>query len=160
MTPVTESIGTALARWVAFVLRFRIAVAIVSLVTVALAVQYSLPRLGVNTDTADMISPELPWRRHFIEFRETFPARDRNLAVVITAPEPSLSDAFASAIAERLEAEPELFSSVFAAGVGEFFERNALLYFPIDQLEDLADRLAEAQPLIGLLKPEADGAAV
>ncbi len=160
MTPVTESIGTALARWVALVLRFRLAVTIASLLLVGLAVHYAAPRLGVNTDTADMISPELPWRRHFIEFRESFPARDRNLAVVVSAPLPERADAYASALAARLDARPELFSSVFAAGVGEFFERHALLYFSVEQLEALADQLAAAQPLIGLLKPEADGAAV
>jgi len=160
MTPVTESIGTALSRWVALVLRFRVAVTVVSLFLVVLAAWFAAPRLGIDTDTADMISSELPWRRHFIEFRESFPARDRNLAVVVTAGSPERADAFASALAARLEARPELFSSVFAAGVGEFFERHALLYFSVEQLEELADRLAEAQPLIGLLKPKADGAAV
>ena len=47
----------------------------------------------------------------------------------------------------------QLFGSVLSAGVGEFFEQNGLLYLPVEQLETLADRLAEAQPLLGLLRP-------
>src|SRR5690606_30125628 len=60
----------------------------------------------------------------------------------------------------RLTARPELFQSVFAAGSGEFFERNGLLYLSVSELEDLADRLATAQPLLGLLQPAFNGADV
>src|SRR5690606_22221120 len=54
----------------------------------------------------------------------------------------------------------ELFRAVFAAGADAFFERNGLLYLGVDELEELADRLAAAQPLLGLLRPAFDGAAV
>lgn len=160
MTALTDWISAALVRWVGFVLRFRVPVVIVSLFAAALALYYASSRLGINTDTANMISPELPWRQDFIEFREAFPARDRNVAVVVSAPSAERADAFATALVARLEAEPELFGSVLAAGIGDFFERNGLLYLSVDQLEALADRLAEAQPLLGLLAPEFDAATV
>src|SRR5690606_28759486 len=154
------STAAMLTRWVGLVLRFRKLVIVVSLLLAALAAHYASGRLGINTDTANMISAELPWRQDFIEFREAFPSRDRNIAVVVSAPSPERADAFATELVARLEARPELFGSVLAAGVGEFFERNGLLYLPLDELEALADRLAEAQPLLGLLRPEFDGAAV
>src|SRR5690606_4364721 len=110
--------------WVRFVLRFRKSVIVVSLLMAALAVQYASIRLGINTDTADMISAELPWRQDFIEFRAAFPARDRNIAVVVQAPSPERADAFSAALVEQLEARPDLFGSVLSAGIGEFFERN------------------------------------
>ena len=160
MSALTDWTAAALGRWIRFVLRFRVPVIVVSLVAAALALHYASSRLGINTDTANMISPELPWRQDFIEFREAFPARDRNIAVVISAPSSERSDAFAAALVARLEAEPELFGSVLAAGIGEFFERNGLLYLSIDELEALADRLTEAQPLLGLLAPEFDAATV
>jgi len=160
MTALTDWTSAALVRWVGFVLRFRWPVVVVSLLLAALALHYASTRLGINTDTANMISPELPWRQDFIEFRDAFPARDRNVAVVVSAPSPERADAFATALVARLEAEPELFGSVLAAGIGEFFERNGLLYLSLDQLEALADRLADAQPLLGLLAPEFDAATV
>src|SRR5690606_37390507 len=80
MTALTAWTSAALSRWVRFVLRFRKCVIVVSLLAAALAAQYASTRLGINTDTANMISAELPWRRDFIEFRAAFPARDRNIA--------------------------------------------------------------------------------
>ena len=160
MPSVTGWIGRGLARWVRVVLRFRKLVIVAVLAAAVLAVGYASTRLGIDTDTADMISAELPWRRDFIEFRESFAARDRNIAIVVTALSAERADAYSSALIERLMERPDLFGSIFAAGAGEFFERNGLLYLSIEQLETLADRLAAAQPLIGLLKPAFDGAAV
>jgi len=160
MTGMTAVIAAALMRWVGFVLRLRWIVIGASLLLTALAVHYASSRLGINTDTANMISAELPWRQDFIEFRAAFPTRDRNIAVVVSAPSSERADAFASALVARLDAQPELFDSVLSPGIGEFFERNGLMYLPIEELEALADRLAEAQPLLGLLRPAFDGAAV
>jgi len=160
MTAITAWTSAALTRWVGFVLRFRKLVIVVSLLLAALAAYYASGRLGINTDTANMISAELPWRQDFIAFREAFPARDRNIAVVVSAASPERADAFATELVARLEARPELFGSVLAAGIGDFFERNGLLYLSVEELEALADRLADAQPLLGLLQPEFDGATV
>ena len=63
-----------------------ITVAVVIGLTIA-SLYYASQNLGINTDTADMISPELPWRQDFIAYREGFPARDRNIVAVIDAPE-------------------------------------------------------------------------
>jgi hopanoid biosynthesis associated RND transporter like protein HpnN len=49
---------------------------------------------------------------------------------------------------------------MFAAGEGEFFEQNGLLYLSTAELEDLGDRLAAAQPLLGLLSNRFNGAGV
>ncbi len=160
MTAPTSWMAASVTRWVGVILRFRKSVVLLSLLLAALAMGYASSRLGINTDTANMISAELPWRQDFMAFREAFPARDRNIAVVVSAPKAERADAFASALVARLEAEPALFGSVLSAGVGEFFEQNGLLYLPVEQLETLADRLAEAQPLLGLLRPAADGAAI
>ncbi len=60
----------------------------------------------------------------------------------------------------ELRAQPERYRSPLLAGEGEFFERNGLLYLPTAELAALTDRLAAAQPLIGLLERRLDGAAV
>jgi len=117
-------------------------------------------RIGMNTDTADMISDKLPWRIDFIEYRDSFPARDRNIVAVVDGPNSEASSRYARALAAALRAEPELFPSVFMEGEGEFFERNGLLYLPLDQLNALVDRLIEAQPLLGRLASDVTGAGV
>ena len=77
-----------LARFVGAVLRFRRDSRSRQLDAAALGAYYAARNLGVNTDTANMIAAELPWRQDFIEFRDTFPVRDRNLLIVIDAVEP------------------------------------------------------------------------
>jgi uncharacterized protein len=150
-------IGDALARWVGWVLRVRLLVVLVCLLGAAACLNYAARNLGINTDTANMISATLPWRADIIDFRETFAVRDRNLIVVIDAPSPEQADRVAAVIADRLLGAPELFQSVFFTGHGAFFERHGLLYLSPDELETLADRLAAAQPLLGRLQQRFDG---
>jgi hopanoid biosynthesis associated RND transporter like protein HpnN len=134
--------------------------AIVTLALGAFAAYYAAGNLGVNTDTANMIAATVPWRQHFNDFRDTFPLRDRNLLVVVDASTAADADAFARQLLQELRAQPERYRAPLLAGEGEFFERNGLLYLSTAELAELTDRLAAAQPLIGLLQARFDGAAV
>lgn len=155
-----ELVGRALGACVERVIAWRKTTIVLVLGLAALSLNYAAGHLGINTDTANMISAELPWRRNFIEYRESFAIRDQNIVVVVDAPTPDVADDFAVRLAGALRAEPELFESVFLAGEGEFFERNGLLYLPIEELEALSDRLVAAQPLLGLVTERFSGAAV
>src|SRR5688572_29625849 len=157
---MAERIGSWLAAWAsAVVARPRLAAA-ATLALAALAAWYAAGNLGVNTDTANMIAPTIAWRQHYNEYRDAFPLRDRNLLIVIDAPSPARADEFAAELLRELRERPERYRSPLLAGEGEFFERNGLLYLPTAELAALTDRLAEAQPLIGLLGGRVDGAAV
>lgn len=157
MTTHTGRLGNGLAAWVRLVLRLRRTTIVIWLALAGIGIHQAVSNLGINTDTADMISAELPWRQDFIAYREGFPSRNRNLIVVIDAASASQADALASDLADALRAEPDLYPSVFLPGEGEFFDRNALLYLPVPELERLSDRLAETQPLFGLLERQFNG---
>jgi hopanoid biosynthesis associated RND transporter like protein HpnN len=150
----------AVASWVRFVIRFPKTMIALMVALTAINVWYVRGHLGINTDTADMISPELPWRRDFIAYREGFPARDRNIVIVVDADTPDGASDLAADLAAALRREPDRFHSVFSAGEGEFFDRNGLLYLSTIELQDLGDRLAAAQPLLGLLSDRFNGAGV
>ena len=155
-----HSIGAWLAGWAsAVVARPRLAAAAMFALS-ALAAWYAAGNLGVNTDTANMIAPTIPWRQHYNEYRDAFPLRDRNLVVVVDASAPARADEVAADLMRELRAQPERYRSPLLAGEGEFFERNGLLYLSTGELAALTDRLAAAQPLIGLLERRLDGAAV
>jgi uncharacterized protein len=121
------------------------------LVLGGLALLVTGQRLAINTDTADMISAELPFRAAYERYREAFPAHVDMLAVVVDAPTPEGATLAARQLAARLAARPDLYQEVFLAGDGEWFERNALLWSEPAELAALAERLVEAQPLLGLL---------
>src|SRR5687768_903667 len=126
----------------------------------ALAAYYAAGNLGVNTDTANMISATLPWRQNFNEYRDAFPSRDQNLLIVVDAATPAAASDFTSHLLDALRREPERYGTPLAAGEGEFFATNGLLYLPPAELAELVDRIAAAQPLLGLLKAELSGARV
>jgi hopanoid biosynthesis associated RND transporter like protein HpnN len=160
LSTLADRIGDRLARVVGTILRWR-KVAIVTLLGAAVfSVWYAAHHLGVNTDTTNMMSPKLAWRQNFNEYREAFPSRDRNLLIVIDARTPARADAFAAKVLAELRREPDLYHSILLQGEGDFFARNGLLYLPLAQLQQLADRLTAAQPLLGLLHARFDGSAV
>jgi predicted RND superfamily exporter protein len=157
---VAELIGAWLAAWAGSVLARPRLAAVVTLALGGLAVYYAAGNLGVNTDSANMIAATVPWRQHYNDYRDTFPLRDRNLLIVVDAATPQRADELAGALLGELRAQPERYRSPLLAGEGEFFERNGLMYLPTAELAALSDRLAAAQPLIGLLEQRFDGAAV
>ena len=157
---MAERIGAWLAAWASVVLARPRLAAIATLALAGLAAYYAAGNLRVNTDSANMIAATVPWRQHYNDYRDAFPLRDRNLLIVIDAPTPQITDEFTAALLRELRAQPERYRSPLAAGEGEFFERNGLLYLPTAELAALTDRLAAAQPLIGLLEQRFDGPAV
>ena len=157
---MAQPIGAWLAVWAGAVVARPRLTAAATLALGALAAWYAAGNLGVNTDTANMIAPTIPWRQHYNEYRDAFPLRDRNLLIVIDAPTPARADEFAAELLRELRKQPERYHAPLLAGEGEFFERNGLLYLPTADLAALTDRLAAAQPLIGLLGGGVDGTAV
>ncbi|HSJ98922.1 MAG TPA: hypothetical protein VLC53_17740, partial [Myxococcota bacterium] len=140
--------------WVDAAQRRPRAVVAVSLVLAALALAYAAAHLGVNSNTDELLSDELPHRRNLAAFASHFGDRGLDLIVVVEGATAGLTSDAASALAERLVADGERFERVFAPGSGEFFDRNGLLYLDVDELEELADRLASAQPFLAELARE------
>jgi hypothetical protein len=122
---------------------------------------YALRNLGVDADPEAMIAPDLPFLALEHEFKRRFRNFDQAIFLVVDGPTPFAASRTASALAERLAPRSDLFSQLDLPDGGPFFERNALLYLELDRLEELADRLAQAQPVLGELArdPSAVGVA-
>jgi hopanoid biosynthesis associated RND transporter like protein HpnN len=134
------------------VLRWRWLVIVLFGALSVVSFRYTAAHLGINTDTADMISPHLAWRQDFIDYRESFPSRYRVVLAVVDAPTAGQAERAAMALAKRLATRSDTFQSVFYPGAEPFLQRNGLLYLEPDALEALADRLAQVQPLLGRLQ--------
>ncbi len=147
-----ELIGRALAWWVGAVDRRPLAVVLGALVAAGFLLAYTASHLGVNTDTADMLSRELPWRQTYIAYKEAFPQYADEIAVVLDGATPEIADRARSRLAAALRKEEGLFRGVYVPGGGPFFERNGLLYLSTTDLQELADELAAIQPFLGRLE--------
>ncbi len=120
------------------------AAAVVSLVLLG----YTAFNLRLNTSHTAMLSGDLPFWKRYEAFADVFPIVDEALFVVVDAETPLRVREATSALATRLQQRPEVFRSVYVPGGGPFFERNALLYLTVDEIEALTDRMAAIQPLL------------
>ena len=112
--------------------------------------------LGLDTDTADMISADPQWRQTWIELKEAFPHLVDTVLIVVDGETPDLADRASRFLASALEAEHTLVEWAIRPDALPFFERNALLYLTPDELDALSSRLAEVQPFLGTLAAEPD----
>ena len=144
-------LSAGLARWVGTVHRRAGLVLLASIALSALSVFYVKSNFTINTDPDEMLSKELPYRQKGVALAEAFPQYPNSMVVVVDGPNADLveraADELNAAIAER----PDLFASVYDPQGMPFFRKNGLLFFDKEELSDLVDRLAEAQPLLGTL---------
>ena len=127
------------------------AVAAIGLAATLLLGWYTAENFAINTDTETLISSKTDWRKRELAMAEAFPRRSDNTVIVVDAGTPDRAEDAAAALAARLAADPALFISVHRPDGGAFFDRYGMLFLEIDELQQIADRLIEAQPLIGTL---------
>jgi hopanoid biosynthesis associated RND transporter like protein HpnN len=154
--PAFDSVGRRIIRWTEMVGNHSVWVLLAVLPVSALCGAYALGNLGLNTDTGAMIDEELPWRQEFLEFNAAFPQFGDEIHVVISGRNPDLADRAQRWLAARMRAEPDVFERVWTPGSGPFFDRNALLYMDIDELEALADHIEDIGPWIRRLERSPD----
>jgi hopanoid biosynthesis associated RND transporter like protein HpnN len=105
-------------------------------------------RLGIDTDTSRLLSPNLPWRKREIAFDKEFPQNSNLIAVVVDGSTPEQAETATASLAAKLKASP-LFTSVVRPDGGPYFEREGLLLLPVKDVQDLADSMIKSQGLLG-----------
>jgi|GEM_PF-2421053 len=145
---VKRLIESSVRRWVMLSRRYWIAVLVLAAISAVVGVEYVHERLGINTNTADMISRKLEWRQRDIDFNHQFPQFTDTLVVVIDGDSPDLVNRAAAGLSRELMRNKELITGVQRPGHSAFFERNAFLYLDTAELARLADDLSAGQPLL------------
>lgn len=112
---------------------------------------YLVNNISIDTDTEDMLSADLPFRQNAIQLDAAFPQLGDNLLVVLEAPNADAADDGVRRLAEALRARSDVFENVFAPEAHPFLRTHGLLFLETAELEDLAVRLAAAQPFLGTL---------
>jgi hopanoid biosynthesis associated RND transporter like protein HpnN len=148
-----ERVSAAISAWVTTVSRHPVLVLSILIPLVAAALVYTGNGLRVDTDTSNLFSAELPWRRTQERFEQAFPQHVETLLVVIDGPTPGRTRDAARRLAASLRAEEDQIEAVYAPGSEPFFERQALLYMDLEDLEALTNRLSKLQPVLsGLVR--------
>ncbi len=137
-----------LSTWVSFAYRHAIWVILASLLFAALSASYTARNLGVDTNTADMLSEELPFRVNLARFEAAFPQYEEVLVLVLDASTPEQAYLAATQLSAYLSENLETNGAVLHLNGEPFFQANGLLYKTQEELRLLGDRLSNAQPLI------------
>jgi len=143
-----------LARWIRLVERIAPLVLALGVLATGGAGYITITKIGINTSTTDMLSPELPFRRHDAALSRAFPQLSDTLIVVIDGDTADLAADAAAALADGMAARSQVFREVLYSEGDPFFRRNGLLYLDLVELQALSDRLAEAQPLLSALSED------
>ncbi|WP_213290577.1 MMPL family transporter [Bradyrhizobium sp. sGM-13] len=130
--------------------RFATLVVIISLLLAVGGAYYAARHFAINTDINTLISPDLDWRKRDNQFEQAFD-REKLILAVVEAPTPELASAASKALATKLSGDTKYFESVQPLGSGEFFEKNGLLFLPVEEVGKVAGQLEAAAPLIEIM---------
>jgi len=130
---------------------YRIAIIISYIALTLFSIFYIKDNLGVNTDTTDMLSPDLSWRKLDIEYEKEFPQFTDNLLIVIESGTPDQATDTAEKLYSAIKENPLLISDIYYPNLLPYFRQSAFLFLDTDELQDLADQLATIQPFLGTL---------
>ncbi len=127
------------------------AVLLLGLILAAAALVYTARNFAITTDTAELISPELEWRRHRSAFNAAFPQHVDSIIAVVDAATPELADTASSALTARLQQDARHVRGARQPESGSFLERNGLLLLPLAEVQATTEQLIAAQPFLGTL---------
>lgn len=150
-----ELLATLMTRTVDLACRRRWWVFVFYALACALLLPAAADRLGINSDTAEMISQRLAWRRIFNDYRAQFPVVTDSLVIVVRGDSETRVDESARRLADALRGD-RLFAKVDRPGSGPFFDTHGLLFLSTPELEAVVDRAAEIQPALAALAGDRD----
>ena len=143
--------SSLLLKWVRLVRGAAPVVLVAAFALAFVAVRYTMDNLSMNTDTEDMLSAELAWRKLDQEYERLFPQYDNNILIALEAATPDQAQDAAALLYERLLPERDLFEFVYYPNALPVFRESGLLYLDTAELQDLSDNLAEVQPFLARL---------
>lgn len=149
--PQHSTLQFALTRWANWMQRGAMPVVLILITLSAITLHFTIEHLGISTDTSNMLSPELGFRKAYADYRQSLPQHTDTMIVVVTGDTPDLAAAASTALARRLRDSGNLFKSVYLPGAGEFFDRNAFLYLELDELKGVIRNLVQVQAFAGRL---------
>lgn len=126
-------------------------VAAATVVATLLLGWFAATHLDLDTDESKLISPHLPFRQAEKKMDAAFPQDSDLLVAVVDAPTPERAEAAVRRLQDALTDRHDLFLSVRRPVEESFFRSHGLLFMSTDELTELSDRLAGAQPLLGTL---------
>lgn len=134
-----------------FIVRYAWLLVISTLLLSSLSLYYVKDHLGVNNNSAEMLSPDLPFQKDTKRFDTAFPQNADTIIFIVEAATPEETAIASKQLLNSLKNSSHYFESSYIPEDNAFFRQQALLYLSPEELEKLASNLTDAQPFIGYL---------
>lgn len=132
-------------------LRFPWLILLIFIAGSAVSLNYTIDNLGMNTNTTDLLSRDLPFVKMRAKLDKAFPLDASAIMVVVESPTPEQTAEAAVYVQKRLQGESQFFGSAYIPTDNAFFRQEGFLYLSLAELEGLSAKLVDAQPFIGYL---------
>ena len=116
-------------------------------VLVVASVFYTVNNLEFSTSRNDLVGSNKKYHTNFLRFKEEFSVQD-DLVAVVESEDREKNRQFVERLGAKLEAETNLFKSVFYKGDLKMMGPKALLFLPESTLADLNKTLKEYRPFL------------
>lgn len=144
--------STKILEWLGhFIVRYAWLLVISTLLLSSLSLYYVKDHLGVNNNSAEMLSPDLPFQKDTKRFDTAFPQNADTIIFIVEAATPEETAIASKQLLNSLKNSSHYFESSYIPEDNAFFRQQALLYLSPEELEKLASNLTDAQPFIGYL---------
>lgn len=146
--------GRLMQGWVDGVRRLAWIVMAAMIVVTAGLGWYAAGHLGMNTDTTDMLSENLPFRRANAAIEKVFPATGDLILILVEADGADLAADSAYRLADALKSRTDTVRSVSYPAGDPFFQKNGLLFLSPDELNALIDAISRSQGMLAKLSAD------
>ncbi|MBR0774956.1 MMPL family transporter [Bradyrhizobium diazoefficiens] len=130
--------------------RFATLVVVLGLLLAVASGYYASQHFAINTDINSLIAQNLDWRQRDQQFDRAFD-RDATILAVVEARTPEMATAASDALYAKLKDDKTNFQSMQQLGTGEFFEKNGLLFLPVEEVGKITGQFESAAPLIEIM---------
>ncbi len=123
-----------LEKLVAFCLRWPWTVVLLTLALTGGGVYLTVERFAIDTDTTNLFSPNMAWRKNQTALYRAFPQLENSIVAVIDAKTGEAADDAAARLTAALAGKP-LMQRVWRPDDPAFFMKNGLLYLDLPEVE-------------------------
>ncbi|RLA25966.1 MAG: hopanoid biosynthesis-associated RND transporter HpnN [Gammaproteobacteria bacterium] len=134
-----------------FITRHAWLIVITALLLTGASIYYTKDHLGVNNNSAEMLSPDLPFQINYKRLETAFPQDTNAILFVVDTQTPEQTAIVANQLLQQLNNHSDVFESSYIPDDNAFFRQQAFLYLSSEELDKLATNLTDAQPFIGYL---------
>jgi hopanoid biosynthesis associated RND transporter like protein HpnN len=127
-------------------------VVVLSVVLTLFGLYVTATRFAITTQTDQLLETNSDWHRHREAFQHAFPQLDNIILAVVDGDTPERADSAAAKLTDALAKNPGAWiSKAWRPDGGEFFNRNGLLFLPVDGVREATQQLVAQQPMLSAL---------